>query len=374
MEPAPEDPVVLARARPTLGRRGSLALAGLSEAPLAERWAVGLIALFAALAIYVGLRSGYRIVDVDELVYLRTLTAMRHGVSYYAAMRHALVLKEGAAPTQIRSIRPPTMFLVLACFPAWSWRWLVGGIYVAVLVCAWRLGRVPSLWGGPLAVALVGFWLLGAAPLLFLHAELWGLPFALAGVLAARRDRWALAAACVGAAVLFRELYAVLFVAGLMFTPRRRPWAVVAMALVALAAVHAALASSVLAAHGREAAFGSGGRGLMYVLTAISPSGSVLGWLIGILTTVGGIWALAPRVTVHENAMERIVSGYVAVMIPLTLVLGRDYWGLTFGPLLACFVPTTVLSLRPHRQWSGAMAPRCDTARPPGYPEPPRVP
>jgi hypothetical protein len=238
------------------------------------------------------------------------------------------------------------MFLLLSLFPPSSWRWLVGAVYLTSLVCAWRLGRLRSPWGGPLAVLLVGFWLLGAAPLLFLHPELWGLPFALAGVLAARRQRWALAAACIGTAVLFRELYAVLFVAGLLFTPRRRSWAAVGMALVALAAIHAALASSVLSAHGREAAFGSGGRGLTFVLTAVSPSGSVLGWLIGVVTLIGGTWSLASRSRVNDPAVERMVLVYVAVMIPLTLLVGRDYWDLTYGPLLACFVPIAVLSKR----------------------------
>jgi Predicted membrane protein (DUF2079) len=315
-----------------------------SDPAVAERWAVILIVAFTALAVYLGLRTGYHTLDVDEVVFLRTLRAMQHGASYYTAMRHALVLKEEAPPTQLRSIRPPTTFLLLALFPAWSWRWLVGGVYLASLVCAWRLGRQRSPWGGPAAVVLVGLWLMGAAPLLFLHPELWGLPFALAGLLAARGRRWALAAACIGVAVLFRELYAVLFVVGFLFAPKRRPWAIVGAALVALAAIHAALASSILSAHGREAAFGSGSRGVTYVLTAISPSGSVLGWLIGAATTVGGIWAVASRSRGHDRGVERMVLLYVAVMIPLTLILGRDYWDLTYGPLLACFVPAAVWS------------------------------
>jgi hypothetical protein len=307
---------------------------------------VVLILVFTALAVFLGLRTGYRTLDVDELTYLRTLVAMRHGASYYQAMRRALVLASGAAPSQIRSVRPPTLFLLLACFPVGSWRWVVGAVYLATLVCAWRLGRSHSLWGGPVAVTLVGFWLLGAAPLLFLHAELWGLPFALAGVLAARNRRWALAAAGLGTAVLFRELYAGLFVAGLLFAPKRRAWAVASVVLIAAGATHAVLVRSILVVHGREEAFGGGSRGLGYVLTAISPSGTVVGWLIGIVTTVAGLWALASRFRDGGNAVERMVLSFVLVMMALTLALGRVYWDLTYGPLLACFVPIVSISAR----------------------------
>src|SRR5438067_6275990 len=91
-----------------------------------DRAAVAIVAVFAVVAVAVGLHTGYRQVDVDELVYRRTLVAMHHGAGYYRAMSHALVRKEGAPPTEVRSIRPPTMFLLLYGLPASSWRWVVG--------------------------------------------------------------------------------------------------------------------------------------------------------------------------------------------------------------------------------------------------------
>src|SRR5271169_2636515 len=93
---------------------------------------------------------------------------------------------------------------------------VLGLDYLAVLACAWRLGRSRHSATGPAAVMLVGMWMVAAAPNIFLHPELWGLPLALAGVLAARRDRWALAAVLIGCAVLFQELYSMLFLAGLI--------------------------------------------------------------------------------------------------------------------------------------------------------------
>jgi hypothetical protein len=303
------------------------------------RLGIALVLVFTALAIAVGLRTGYHSVDIDEVVYVRTLNAMHHGSSYYDAMRRALVLKDGAPPTQVRSVRLPTMFLLVAPLPSWSWRWAVGVVYAAALALAWHLGRSCAKWGGVVAVLLVGFWVLGASPVLFLHPELWGLPFALAGVLAARRDRWAAAAACIAVAVAFRELYGVLFLAGLVFAPKRRPWVIAGLVLLGLAAVHVAYTSSILVAHGREPAFGSGSRGLAHALSSISPSDRALGWLVGAAGTVAGLWYLAARGREPGARVERMALAFAAAMVPVTILLGRVYWGLTYGPLLACFMP-----------------------------------
>ena len=142
--------------------------------------AVVAVAVVAVAALVSGLRTGWSRVDVDERVYVQTLREMRAGASYYDAMRDALVTKEGAPPRSVRAIRPPTMFLLLRPFPEVAWRWLAGASIAVSLWLLWRLGRPYGPYGGVAAVVLGGLWLLGAAPLLFLHAELWGLPFALA--------------------------------------------------------------------------------------------------------------------------------------------------------------------------------------------------
>jgi hypothetical protein len=308
-----------------------------------------LVVVLTALTMFVGLRGSHRVFDVDQLVYERTLKAMRHGTGYYRAMRQALILKEGSPPTQLRSIRPPTMFLLLRPFPPWLWRWLVGLIFASVLTLSWRIGRDRRPLGGPIAVIGVSFWLLAAAPFLYLHAELWGLPFALGGVLAAQHRRWAMAAVLIGVAVMFRELYGVLFVFGFVFAPRRQVWLGVGLVLAGLAAVHASLAASVLSAHGREAPFGNGVRGVHYVLSSLSPFDTPLGLVVGVVSTVGALIALAWAARRGEHRLERMVLAFAVVMIPATVLFGRVYWALCFAPLLACYLPMV-----PLPEWSTA--------------------
>ena len=77
--------------------------------PAVDRVALALVVALGALTLAVGLRASTSQSDIDELVYRRTLVSMNHGDGYYAAMRKALVRKEGAPPTQVRSVRPPTM-------------------------------------------------------------------------------------------------------------------------------------------------------------------------------------------------------------------------------------------------------------------------
>jgi hypothetical protein len=322
--------------------------AGCDNPGVNDRVAVALAVFFAALAVVLGVRAGYREVDIDELVYRRTLVSMSHGEGYYPAMRHALVRKEGAPPTQVRSVRPPTMFLLLYRLPASSWRWVVGVVFLAVLLLAWRLGRPFGPRGGAVAVVLAGLWLLGASPLLFLHSELWGMPFALGGALAFRRRMWVAAAVLLGAAVLFRETYAVFFLAGLLWAESRRAFVLVLVALGGLAATHVVLAQQALSGHGREPAFGASGLSVRYVLSCLSPSDRVFGWAVGLTGDVlGFVGLLRSRRT---DLAARLVLTAAIVLIPATIVVGRTYWGLTFGVAVACFAPSALAGMLERRR------------------------
>jgi hypothetical protein len=313
-----------------------------------DRVAVVAAVLMALLATAVGVRNGYRVVDVDEVVFRRTLVAMERGEGYYPAMRDALVAKEGAPPTQLRSVRPPTLYLFLSRFPPGSWRYLVGAVYLAVLLLAWRLGRPLHPYGGPIAVVVAGMWMLGAAEVLFLHTELWGVPFLLAGALALRHRRWTVAAAMVGLAAVQREIFVIPLLIGLVVVPRRgrRAWVAAVVVVAGLGLLHAILATHVLAAHGREAPFGKSGLGIRYVLSALSPSDQPFGWGIGVLTLVLGFGGLFRRWS--EDAGARVLLVFAAAMVPLTVLIGREYWGLAFGPALACFVPAALPGTRPQ--------------------------
>src|SRR4029079_5755235 len=123
------------------------------------------------------------------------------------------------------------------------WRWVVGLVYLGMLLAAWRLGRPFGAIGGPLACALVGAWVLGFSYVLFLHSELWGAPFFLAGALAVRRGDDRGGAALMVTATVVRELFGLGLLLGLVFGRRRRPWLVGLGAVGVLFAVHALLAS-----------------------------------------------------------------------------------------------------------------------------------
>jgi hypothetical protein len=301
----------------------------------------------AVIATVLGVRTGYRTVDVDEVVYKNTLVAMQDGKGYYPAMRDALIAKEGAAPSQIRSVRPPTLYLFLARFPARSWRYLVAAVYLSVLLLAWRLARPLHPYGGPIAVVLAGLWILGAAPLLFLHTELWGLPFVLAGALALRGERWALAAAAVATAAILREIYVLPLLIGLVVAPRRRPWVIAVLVVGGLGLAHAAVAHGILDPHGREAAFGRSGLGVRYILSALSPSDRLFGWIVGVVGGGAGAWGLR-RLWATDHA-ARLLLPFAVAMTPLTILIGREYWGLAFGPAVACFAPAALDALQEYR-------------------------
>jgi len=320
-----------------------------------ERWrrfsvdeiAVILAVFLALAAVAVGVRTAYRTADVDEVVFHHTLVSMSHGQGYYPAMRDALVRKEGAPPTQIRSIRPPTLYLVLARFPAASWRYLVGAVYVAVLLLAWQLGKPLHPNGGPIAVVLCGLWMLAASPLLYLHTELWGLPLLMGGALAMRRGRWALAAGAVAAAALLREIYVIPLLIGLVVAPRRRPWWAAVAVVGALGLLHAGLAHQVLSTHGKEAPFGASGLSLHYILSALSPSDQPLGWLVGVVGGVLGFVGLRSRW--DTDPATRLLLPFAIVMVPLTVLIGREYWGEAFGPAVACFMPAGLAAWERYR-------------------------
>lgn len=308
---------------------------------LIDALAVALAVLLAGAALQAGLREGFSSGDVDEVVYLRTLWGMQDGQSYYDATREALTQKEGAPPSQLRSVRPPTLYLALEPFPQDAWRWLAGGLFLAILLLAWRLARATSAVAGVVGVVMVGIWMWTASPWLFLHAELWGLPFVLGGLLALRNRRWWLAALLLVMAVGVRELYLVYFLAALVFVPRRR-WFVVGGGVLAVAGtVHVALASRILDPDGREADFGKDA-GLRHVLDTLSPSTGPMMWAIGIVVTVVGLVVLV-RLARRPGAIEpRIALAGAVPLLLAAVTVGRTYWVLTYAPVLACYAAMVV--------------------------------
>jgi hypothetical protein len=300
---------------------------------------VGLAVAAALLAVVIGLQTGYSRVDVDEQVYRDTLLHMRAGQSYYPAMRDALVHDKHERPTALRSLRPPTLFILLRPLPPSSWRWVVGLVYLAVLLLAWRLGRLFGVIGGPLAVVFAAVWLLGFADYLFLHSELWGMPFFMAGVLSLRRGRDAHAAAWMTAAMFFRELFGLGLLLGLLLR-RGREW-LVAIAVGALAlVVHAVLAQSALSPTGHDAGFGNEQRTLEFLVGLVSPARVGAAYAFGLLTLAAAVWG-GWRARAVDKAAALVVP-YSLVMIALSAYATRQYWTAAWGPMLVTYVPAAL--------------------------------
>jgi len=291
----------------------------------------------AIVAVALGLQTGYHLVDVDERVYRDTLLHMRAGQSYYPAMRDALVSDKRERPTAVRSLRPPTMFLLLRPLPPGSWRWVVGVVYLAVLLLAWRLGRSFGVLGGPMAVVLAGIWVFGFADYLFLHAEVWGLPFFMAGLVALRRGNDRLAAAFMAAATFMRELFGLGLVLGLVLRGRRRPWLLAIGAVCVGLVIHTVLAQSALSAHGHDAAFGNEHRTARYLLGLVSPAGTSIAYVFGLLTLALGLWGAARVRSVLPDA--RLMVVYSVVMIGLSVYATRQYWTAVWAPALVSYAP-----------------------------------
>ena len=289
----------------------------------------------AFVAVFAGLRTGNKVLDTDEAVYQRTLRSMRSGEGYFPAMRDALIVKEKARPTSVRAIRPPTLFLFLRWFPEGSWRWLVGLVYLAVLLSMARLGEPYGRYGAIVATLAGGIWMIGASSYLYLHAELWGLPFFLAGLLAVRRDDDVRAPALFAAATLIRELYGVGLLVGLVMSKRRRPWLLATAIVIALAGVHVWLAHSVLSPSGREVGLGNEPITIHSILRFLSPGDRSVAFALGIIMLAAGFAGIARNL---RDRAAALLLPFGAIMLVAGVVATRAYWNLTYGPAVSAFV------------------------------------
>jgi hypothetical protein len=149
-----------------------------------------------------------------------------------------------------------------------------------------------------------------------------------------------------------REIFVIPLLVGLAVSPRRRPLVMATAVVAALALVHANLAGDILSADGKETPFGNRGLGIRYVLGAVSPSNQPFGWLLGVAGTVLGLVGL--RRCWDDDLASRLLLPFAAVMIPVTVLLGRVYWDLSFGPALACFVPAGLHAVSAYRASTSA--------------------
>ena len=307
--------------------------------------AIALAIALAVVAVITGLRTGNKVLDTDEAVYQRTLRLMRSGEGYYKAMSDSLVVKEGARPTSIRAIRPPTLFLVLRWFPESSWRWIVGLVYLAVLLAMARLGEPFKNLGAMVAVVLGGIWMIGASSYLYLHAELWGLPFFLAGLVALRRGHDKTAAILMGVACIVRELYVVAVVVALVLMKKRGAWIVALTSVALLFGLHYWLAHAFLSRGGHEVALGNEPITVHSVLRFLSPGDKPLAFGLGLAMLAFGFAGMVRNIT---DATARLLLPYATVLAIAGIIATRSYWNLTYGPAVSAFVPALFLHREPQ--------------------------
>jgi hypothetical protein len=122
--------------------------------------------------------------------------------------------------------------------------------------------------------------------------------------------------------------------------------------LVGLAALHAWLAQATLSAHGHENALRNGTLGIQFVLNALSPVNGWMGWIVGPATFVFGGIGIVRRWTTDRAA--RVFGAMALLLVPAGIAVGREYWALTYGAGIACFVPAGVVALTERYQLAGA--------------------
>ena len=294
--------------------------------------ALVLVGAFTVLSLVAGSRAS-GVVDIDQVTYERTLERMDGGAGYYEAMAASLEEVRGSPVTSARSIRLPTEFWLLDRFPL---GWLRGlatiPMVLTMLVCL-SLGRRVHDWGGLVAVAVSGLWMVAAAPHLYLHAELWGLPLFLGGVALVDRGREWPSAMLILLAVLFRELYVIPLLVGLLVR-RRLAWRIASVAVLVVGVLHTRASDAVLAAHGSDPRVGIVRLDLAQVLDIVSPGTTVFAWVVGVAALVGGLAGLA---VVRRDGRAVVVLATAAVMIPASIWSGRVYWSLTWAPAVGAF-------------------------------------
>ena len=305
---------------------------GTSRASGAPSTVAVVLALVGAAAFLVAKTVGPVQHVIDEGVYTSTLARMRSGMGYYPAMRMSLD-HFGVTASQVRSIRPASLYVVLRYLPPSTYRWLAAAVSAISVGLAWRLVRETSRWVQAVVILGVAGWTGAMLQASYLFTETWTLPLLLRALLAVKRDRWTAAAALVCIAALTRELCAPALLAGLLVAPtdRRRPWFAATGISVAMGAVHYWLASHQLAAHGHEAGFSAGSNLGFTLRFMLSPTHYVLPGILMTLLTAAGIVGLFRGQRVDGAARFAFLVWLMLAMA--TLYAGRQYWPILFSPL-----------------------------------------
>ena len=308
------------------------------------------IVLLAVATVLVGTVAGTqrKVVDVDEAVYRSVLLRMQDGEGFYDATAAALVEKDGARPSQVRSFRTPVLATLLAPFPADAWRWLAAIPSLALCAAAALLAG-PCRTARRIAVGLTCIWVLVSLPLLYLHHELWGAALVVFAAAALRDDRDGLAAGLCLAATAIRELFGVSLLVGLVVRRARPPWLAALAGAGVVAGLHLWAGGNATDPDGYEPPLEATDPIWHYLSPGDSPAASALGVAILLLAAVGA-WR-------HRDRSDLVFA--LASALPLTVggvVLGRSYWAIAW-----CAPVSVAAALALVDGWT-RVAPRTATA------------
>lgn len=249
----------------------------------------------------------------------------------------------GSFPGQVRAVREPWLFGVLALLPT---TWVQPAFFVSVVFASAAVSA--SIAARPMIGLVIGAYLalvgIYGGIDVWLVSELWCVPLILGACAAWLRGRDGWAAALVVAAVLVRETTApLLFTFGAAALAQRRPlrpWGAGIGVTVAALALHWYLASDWLADEGNEAAVvGSGGLDAIARMTGLHLLGAPGGHLDAALdvntsTLMNGLGAVLWAVGVVLLWRSALRPALGVALVPLLGVLAdRAYWGFLAMPV-----------------------------------------
>jgi hypothetical protein len=270
-------------------------------------------------------------VFIDQRAFRDVHLRMQAGAGYYDAFRDAYAAM-GIRIGEFRSYRQPWLFLAWRAVPDHLLQPLffavcVLGAGLAALLVAQRplLALAPAVW---LAVAgnhmNADGWLL---------SEVWTAPLVILACGAWLRGRHGATSAASTAAFLIREITAPLLLAFAFVQWRRgrpvRPYVVGIATSAVLYAAHVVVTLGYLNPPGNEAQ--TVGSGRMLSLGGMTAYGvALLPVAVGLAIWVVGL------VRLWRSPLRPVVA---LALLPLAgVAIGRDYWGLTFMPLLSSLV------------------------------------
>lgn len=313
-------------------------------------WRDPVVLLVSFAGVLVGLISGQQggRHDIDERVYLSVLEHMQDGDSYYEAAAAAIEEKDGAGPSQVRSLRTPVLATLLALLPDSARRPAAALPGLALCLGAAALAG-PDIQARRLASGIAAVWMIVSLPLLYLHHELWGAALLAFAGLQLRRGHDGRAAALCLAATAVRELFGLSLIVGLVLRRLRVPWVLSLVIAAGGGVLHMLWARRVLDPQGYDPPLKAIDSYLAYVSPGAGGGGSQVLGAVLLLLAGAGFWMLRHR------PEWRFLVAFAVPSIVATGLSGRVYWSLTWCAITSAAAGVAVSALLRRRVTQAAV-------------------